>query len=107
MNQSPTQSQTIQFAEEVNNQLTDIIPTIQTELSVISPTLTDDLTNTINVAGAAVYDEFISLLETTKNSSTFDRLQSTELDVLIEQAVMNAFTNNNLGLFVQGKIQLI
>ena len=43
----------------------------------------------------------------TKERNIFDRLQASELDILVERAVDNAFLNNNLGLLVQGKIQLI
>lgn len=106
---SPTDTgvQIEQFTAEVNSQLTNLIPTLPTDLANIETNLQNELNDTIGLAGAAVYDAFVSLLETTKNSNKFDRLQQAELDVLIEQAVQNAFTENNLGLLVNGKIQLI
>lgn len=101
------QAQTEQFVTEVNTALAEVKPTISAELANIDGELQNDLNYTIEVASATAFDEFVSLLEITKDSNMFDRLQASELDVLIEQAVQNAFTNNNMGLYVQGKIQLI
>lgn len=102
-----TEEQSKQFVDEVNSVLLDIIPTLQEDLSNLEPDLQTDLDTTIEYASTVVYDEFIKLLEITKNSNKFDRLQSAELDVLIEEAVQNAFVNNNMELFVNGKIHLV
>ena len=106
-NPTDTGIQSEQFISDVNTQLENLIPTISAQLYNIEPNLQDELNTTISIASGAVYDAFISLLEVTKNSNKFDRLQKEELDVLIEEALTKAFTENNLGLLVNGKIQLI
>ena len=106
-NPTDTGIQSEQFISDVNTQLENLIPTISAQLYNIEPNLQDELNTTISIASGAVYDAFISLLEVTKNSNKFDRLQKEELDVLIEEALTKAFTEQNLGLLVNGKIQLI
>lgn len=96
-----------EFVEEINTGLEEIIPSLQADLVNIEISLPDELNDTIKIASAAVYDEFVQLIESTKESNLFDRLQSGELDILIEMAVNNAFINNNIGFLVQDKIQLI
>jgi hypothetical protein len=103
----PPQTQTQMFITDVNMELASLVPTIQSELSTIEPALPSELNTTISIAGAYVYEEFVKLLEITLTSKTFDRLQKNELDVLIEQAVANAFANNSIDVFIKGKIQLI
>jgi hypothetical protein len=103
----PPQTQTQMFITDVNVELESLIPTIQSELTTIEPALPTELDTTISIAGEYVYEEFVKLLDTSLNSKTFDRLQKNELDVLIEQAVANAFANNSIDVFVKGKIQLI
>jgi hypothetical protein len=99
--------QTEEFIVSVNDALNELVPDLQTQLVDIEQELPDELNQTIEIASAAVYDEFVQLLVATKNSNIFDRLQASELDILVERAVDNAFINNNIGLLVQGKIQLI
>lgn len=103
----PPQTQTQMFITDVNVELESLIPTIQSELTTIEPALPTELDTTISIAGEYIYEEFVKLLDTSLNSKTFDRLQKNELDVLIEQAVANAFANNSIDVFVKGKIQLI
>jgi hypothetical protein len=103
----PPQTQTQMFITDVNVELESLIPTIQSELITIEPALPTELDTTISIAGEYVYEEFVKLLDISLNSKTFDRLQKNELDVLIEQAVANAFANNSIDVFVKGKIQLI
>lgn len=105
--QTVSQIQSDQFITDVNTQLINAIPTLPADLYNIDANLQNDLNTTITLAGAAVYDAFVALLDTTKNSNKFDRLQKEELDVLIQQAVQNAFTEHNLGLLVNGRIQLV
>jgi hypothetical protein len=101
----PVQSD--EFILNVNDNLNQIIPDLQTQLIAVERELPDELNQTIEIASAAIYDEFMQLVVATKESNIFDRLQASELDILVERAVDNAFLNNNLGLLVQGKIQLI
>lgn len=96
-----------QFVTEINTELEQIIPDLSIQLTDIEASLPDELNQTIEIASAAVYDEFVQLVVATKDSNIFDRIQAAELDILVERAVNNAFINNNLGLLVQGKIQLI
>lgn len=96
-----------EFILNINNKLDEVITDLQSQLINIGQEVPDELNQTIEIASAAVYDEFVQLVATTKDSNIFDRLQASELDILIERAVNNAFLNNNLGLLVQGKIQLI
>ncbi len=103
----PPQTQTQMFITDVNVELESLVPTIQSELTTIESALPTELNDTIAIAGEYVYEEFVKLLETTLTSKTFDRLQKNELDVLIEQAVANAFANNNIDVFVKAKIQII
>ena len=103
----PPQTQTQMFITDVNVELESLVPTIQSELTTIESALPTELNDTIAIAGEYVYEEFVKLLETTLTSKTFDRLQKNELDVLIEQAVANAFANNNIDVFVNAKIQII
>lgn len=103
----PPQTQTQMFITDVNVELESLVPTIQSELTTIESALPSELNNTIAIAGEYVYEEFVKLLETTLMSKTFDRLQKNELDILIEQAVANAFANNNIDVFVKAKIQII
>lgn len=100
-------AQTEEFVNNVNVRLEELVPSLRQEMLNIENTLPNELDQTIEIASAAVYDEFVQLVSATKESNLFDRLQSGELDVLIERAVDSAFLNNNLGLLVQGKIQLI
>lgn len=100
-------AQTDEFVNNINIKLEELVPSIQDELVDIEQTLPNELNQTIEIASAAIYDEFVQLVAATKDSNLFDRLQIEELNVLIERAVNNAFLNNNLGLLVQGKIQLI
>lgn len=67
----------------------------------------DNLELTINFMAGAIYDEFVSLLETTKNSKDYDRLQVSELSLLVERAVDNAFKNNNPKLFTGINVEYI
>ena len=99
--------QSDEFILNVNDNLNEIIPDLQTQLIAVERELPDELNQTIEIASAAIYDEFMQLVVATKESNIFDRLQASELDILVERAVDNAFLNNNLGLLVQGKIQLI
>jgi hypothetical protein len=103
----PPQTQTQMFITDVNVELESLVPTIQSDLTTIESALPTELNDTIAIAGEYVYEEFVKLLETTLTSKTFDRLQKNELDVLIEQAVANAFANNNIDVFVKAKIQII
>jgi hypothetical protein len=100
-------AQTQEFVNDINVKLEELVPSLRQEMLTIENTLPTELDQTIEIASAAVYDEFVQLVAATKDSNLFDRLQSSELDVLVERAVENAFLNNNLGLLVQGKIQLI
>lgn len=99
--------QSEQFISDVNTELVNLVPTLEADLANIEPNLQEELNATTELASAVIYDEFVSLLEITKDSNRFDRLQKEELDVLIEKAVENAFLYNNLGMMVNGKIQLI
>lgn len=100
-------AQTDEFVNDINVRLEELVPSLREEMIDIEVTLPDELNQTIEIASAAIYDEFVQLVSATKDSNLFDRLQTDELDILIERAVDNAFLNNNLGLLVQGKIQLI
>jgi hypothetical protein len=96
-----------EFITNINDKLLEYVPTLTEDMVFIESTLPDDLNKTIELASADIYDEFVSLLEATKQNNLFDRLQESELDLLIERAVNNAFANNNMEVFVHGKIQLI
>ena len=106
-NPTDTGIQSEQFISDVNTQLENLIPTISAQLYNIEPNLQDELNTTISIASGAIYDAFVSLLATTKDSNKFDRLQKEELDILIEEALTKTFTENNLELLVNGKIHLI
>lgn len=99
--------QSQQFTADVNTALTNLVPTIQSQLTNIDAGLPTQLNDTITIAGAAAYDAFVELLEITKDTKIFNRLQTGDLDVLIDEAVKKAFTEHNLGLLVNGKIQLV
>lgn len=96
-----------QFIDMVVEQLQNENPNLFAELSDLQPDGPDNLNLTIEFMSAAIYDEFVSLLELTKNTKQFDRLQENELLVLIEKAVDNAFVNNNINLFTQNTVQYV
>jgi hypothetical protein len=96
-----------EFIDMVVEQLQNENPNLFAELSSLQPDGPDNLNLTIEFMSAAIYDEFVSLLELTKNTKQFDRLQENELLILIEKAVDNAFVNNNINLFTQNTVQYV
>jgi len=97
--QAPGPDEILAFTSNVIQKLEDVDPEIITKLSDIQPDANDNLFATIRVLNEAIYDEFLSLLENTKNSKQFDRLQESELLILVQKAVDKALKNTNLRLF--------
>lgn len=96
-----------EFINKVVEQLETENPELFAELSDLQPDAPDNLNLTIEFLSAYIYDEFVSLLELTKNTRELDRLQESELLVLIERAVDNALINNNINLFTQNTVQYV
>ena len=96
---APGPDEILGFTSNIIQKLEDVDPEIISKLSDLQPDAVDNLTTTIQFLYAVVYDEFLSLLENTKNSKQFDRLQESELLILIQEAVDRALTNTNLRLF--------
>lgn len=96
-----------EFINKVVEQLETENPELFAQLSDTQPDAPDNLNLTIELLSAYIYDEFVSLLELTKNTKELDRLQESELLVLIERAVDNAFINNNINLFTQNTVQYV
>ncbi len=96
---APGPDEILGFTSNVIQKLEDVDPEIITKLSDLQPDAPDNLIITMQVLYAAIYDEFIGLLETTKNSKQFDRLQESELLILVQEAVDRALQNTNLRLF--------
>lgn len=96
---APGPDEILGFTSNIIQKLEDVDPEIISKLSDLQPDAVDNLTTTIQFLYAVVYDEFISLLENTKNSKQFDRLQESELLILVQEAVDRALTNTNLRLF--------
>jgi hypothetical protein len=82
-------------------------PDIVAQLTNLEAELPDNLNLTIEFISAAIYDEFVNLLEVTRSSKQFDRLQENEIVAIIEKAIDNALTNNNINLFTQNQIRYI
>lgn len=101
------QIQVQQFIDAVLNELQVRQPDLFFNLSDLEPDAPENLSLTIEYLSSAIYEEFVSLLEVTKNTKQFDRLQESEMAVLIERAVDNVLVNNNLNLFTQSTVRYI
>lgn len=93
------------FVDSVINELEANNPNLLAQLADLEPETPDNLRLTIEFLSTQIYDEFISLLEKTKNTKQFDRLQSSEMSSLVQQAIDNAMVNTNINLFTQGVIR--
>lgn len=96
-----------QFIDAVNAYLIQGHPTLIEELIDLDAEVPDNLNQTIDFLSGVIYDEFVALLETTKEKAEFDRLQSSELKTLLETAVDRAFVKTNVNLFTQGQIRYV
>ena len=101
------QIQVQQFIDAVLNELQVRQPELFFTLSDLEPDAPENLSLTIEYLSSAIYEEFVSLLEVTKNTKQFDRLQESELSVLIERAIDNVLINNNINLFTQSTVRYI
>jgi hypothetical protein len=101
------QIQIQQFIDAVLNELQTQQPDLFFNLSDLEPDAPENLSLTIEFFASAIYEEFVSLLEVTKNTKQFDRLQESEMEVLIARAVDNVLTNNNINLFTQNTVRYI
>ena len=95
------------FVAKMNQYLENVNPTILEDLIDLQPDAPDNLNLTIDFLSGAIYDEFVALLEVTKNTAQFDRLQASELETLIQQAVDKALVNTNINLFTQDTIRYV
>lgn len=96
-----------QFINDVVGYLLDINPTLVDDLADLEADAPENLNLTIDFLAGAIYDEFVALLEVTKNTAKFDRLQASELDVLVQEAVNRVLVNTNMNLFTQNTIRYI
>jgi hypothetical protein len=101
------QIQIQQFIDAVLNELQVRQPDLFFNLFDIEPDAPENLSLTIEYLSSVIYEEFVSLLEVTRNTKQFDRLQESEMAVLIERAVDNVLINNNINLFTQNTIRYI
>jgi len=101
------QAQINEYVAKINEFLEDLNPDIVAQLTNLEAELPDNLNLTIEFISAAIYDEFVNLLEVTRSSKQFDRLQENEIVAIIEKAIDNALTNNNINLFTQNQIRYI
>lgn len=102
-----TQIQIQQFIESVLNELQIRQPDLFFNLSDLEPDAPQNLSLTIEYFSSTIYEEFISLLEITKNTKQFDRIQEGEMGQLIIRAVDNVLLNNNINLFTQNTVRYI
>jgi hypothetical protein len=106
--QTETGEQQVQeFISMINDSLLNFNPELQAQLINLEADLPDNLNLTIEFISAAIYDEFVNLVELTKNTKQFDRFQESEIRALIEKAIDNALVNNNINLFTQNQIRYI
>ena len=95
------------FIDSMNQYLQDVNPTLFEDLIDLQPEAPDNLNLTIDFISGAVYDEFVALLEVTKNTAQFDRLQANEIETLIIQAVDRALVKTNINLFTQDTVRYV
>lgn len=95
------------FITKITDYLLSINPDLLAQLADLQPDAVDNLDLTIEFIAASIYDEFVSLLEATKNTKQFDRLQDSELQVILERAIDRALVNNNLNLFTRDTVLYI
>lgn len=95
------------FITKITDYLLSVNPDILAQLADLKPDAVDNLDLTIEFIAAYIYDEFVSLLDATKNTKQFDRLQDSELQVILERAIDRALVNNNLNLFTQDTVLYI
>lgn len=95
------------FITKITDYLLSINPDLLAQLVDLQPDAVDNLDLTIEFIAASIYDEFVSLLEATKNTKQFDRLQDSELQVILERAIDRALVNNNLNLFTRDTVLYI
>jgi hypothetical protein len=101
------QIQVQQFIDSVFEQLQSRQPNLFIDLLQLEAEVPDNLNLTIEYLSSLIYEEFISLLEVTKNTKQFDRLQEVELAALVDRAVDNVFVNTNVNLFTQNTIRYV
>jgi hypothetical protein len=101
------QIQIQQFIDAVLNELQTRQPELFFNLSDLEPDAPENLSLTIEFLSSAIYEEFVSLLEVTRNTKQFDRVQESEMEVLIIRAVDNVLVNNNINLFTQNTVRYI
>lgn len=95
------------FINRMNDYLLSVNPTLIEDLTDLEPDAVDNLNLTIDFISTFIYDEFVALLEVTKNTAQFDRLQASELEILIQQAVNRALVKTNINLYTQATVRYI
>jgi hypothetical protein len=102
-----TKIQIQEFIDAVLNALQIRQPDLLFNLSDLEPDTPENLSLTIEYLSSIIYEEFVSLLEVTRNTKQFDRLQESEMQVLIARSVDNVLANNNINLFTQNTVRYI
>lgn len=97
----------INFTRKITDYLESVNPELLAQLADLQPDAPDNLNLTIEFISAAIYDEFVSLLDATKQTKQFDRLQASELQTILERAIDRALVNNNLNLFTRDTVLYI
>jgi len=95
------------FKRKITDYLESVNPELLAQLTDLQPDAPDNLDLTIEFISAAIYDEFVSLLDATKQTKQFDRLQASELQTILERAIDRALVNNNLNLFTRDTVLYI
>lgn len=95
------------FINRMNDYLLSVNPTLIEDLTDLEPDAVDNLNLTIDFISTFIYDEFVALLEVTKNTAQFDRLQASELEILIQRAVNRALVKTNINLYTQATVRYI
>ena len=95
------------FIDSMNEYLLTVNPTLFEDLIDLEPDAFDNLDLTIDFISGVIYEEFVSLLEVTKNTAEFDKLQANELEILIAEAVNRALLKTNINLYTQATVRYV
>lgn len=95
------------FIDSMNEYLLTVNPTLFEDLIDLEPDAFDNLDLTIDFISGVIYEEFVSLLEATKNTAEFDKLQANELEILIAEAVNRALLKTNINLYTQATVRYV
>lgn len=106
-NQPATSSQIQTFIDKVIRKLLEKDIQTLAAMEDLEIGTMENLRITMELLVVEVYSEFIKLLEKTKDSRQYDRLQYGDIEALLVRALDTALVNTNINAYTGGQIQYI